>query len=217
MISFFTIMKNALRSVTIWVIMINITVFLVQMILGDAFTNAFMLISSDVYTRPWILLTSMFLHGDINHILFNMYGLFLFGTLLEGRIGSKRFLYLYLFTGIMASYLASFFYPAALGASGAVMGIVGALIILMPDLQLLLFFIIPMPLWIAGIVWAAIDAIGILFPMGVANIAHLAGMGVGLLYGFYLKKKKVKYQKKFVSKSHLDEDDIDEYMKTGRI
>jgi len=206
-----------LKNVALSLIAVNVTVFILQQVLGNSFTEAFLLISSDIWHRPWILLTSMFLHGSFNHILFNMYGLMIFGPLLEQKIGSKRFLTIYLFSGLVAALLSSLFYARALGASGAIMGIIGALVVLMPDLRLLLFFIIPMPLWMAGIVWIAIDAWGVLVPSGVANIAHLIGMGTGMMYALYIKKEGKKYQKKFSKKDHLDEIDIEEYMKSGRI
>jgi len=210
-------MKLEIKSAVIPLLAINILVFALQIILGSKFTDSFILVSSDIFARPWILLTSMFLHAGINHIVLNMYALLIFGQILEQRIGAKRFLFIYLLSGIAAAFLSSFFYSSALGASGAVMGVIGALIILMPDLQLLLFFVVPMPLWIAGIIYAAMDMFGVFFPSGVGNIAHLVGMGIGLAYGFYLKKQSAKFYKKFTSKKHLESEDIEEYLKTGRI
>lgn len=206
-----------LRTVIIPLIMLNIIVFILQIVLGSWFTNSFMLISKDVLTRPWILLTSMFMHGGINHIFFNMYGLLIFGPLLEQRIGWKKFLFIYLLSGLLAAIGAAFFYPAALGASGAIMGMIGTLIILMPELRLLFFFIIPMSLRTAGIIWALIDTIGVFVPSGVGNIAHLVGMGVGLVYGVLLKSKKKQYHRRFSSKAHMDVSDVEEYLRTGRI
>ncbi len=204
-------------NASLGMIIATVFVFMLQIFLGRNFTEALLLISDEVWKRPWILATSMFLHGGVNHILYNMYGLMIFGPLLEQKIGSKRFLFLYLFSGIVAAMLSTLFYDRALGASGALMGVIGALVILMPDLRLLLFFFIPMPLWMAGIVWALIDAWGVLMPSGVANIAHLVGMGTGVLYGLYVRKQGKTFQRKFSKKEHLDELDIEEYMKSGRI
>lgn len=210
-------MRPILKSVVLPLVMINIGMFIAELILGTSFITSFMLISKDLFSRPWILLTSMFLHADVNHIFFNMYGLFIFGPLLEQRIGPERFLFIYMFSGLVAGFLASFFYPAALGASGAIMGMLGVLIILMPELRLLFFFVIPMPLWMAGIVWTIIDTFGIFVPSGVANVAHLAGMAMGLLFGVYLKLVKKKYVRRFSSKTHLDSSDVDEFLRSGRI
>ncbi|MEK6983085.1 MAG: rhomboid family intramembrane serine protease [Nanoarchaeota archaeon] len=210
-------MKFEIKSAVMPLIALTAIVFMLQIILGNSFTSSYMLISRDVFSRPWILLTSIFLHGSINHLLFNMYGLWIFGSYVESRIGAKRFLLIYLVSGTVAAFLSSFFYERALGASGAVMGIIGTLIILMPDLGLLLFFVIPMPLWLAGVLYALLDLIGVFFPSGVGNIAHLAGMGLGLLYGLHLKKQKTKFDRKFTSKKHLESEDVEEYLKTGRI
>jgi membrane associated rhomboid family serine protease len=210
-------MKFQIRTAVMPIIGINILFFILQMVLGISFTEAFMLISSDIFTRPWILLTSMFLHGGLNHLFFNMYGLLLFGPILEHRIGAKKFLLIYLISGLIAAFFSSFFYTRALGASGAIMGMLGALIILMPNLRLLFLFIIPMPLWVAGIIWILIDSFGIFFPSNIGNIAHLVGIGCGLLFGLYLKKQRKKFNRKFESKTHMDVEDIEEYLKSGKI
>lgn len=209
--------KFQIHSVIMPLILVNVIFFALQFILGAHFTDSFLLASEDIFSRPWILVSYMFLHGNPTHLLFNMWALFIFGPLLEQRIGPKRFLLLYFGSGIIAGILSSFFYSRALGASGAIMGMLGTLIILMPDLQILLFLIIPMPLWIAGIIFALIDLLGVVYPSGVGNIAHLVGLGIGLLYGLYLKKENKKFHKKFSAKKHLDKEDINDYLKTGRI
>ncbi len=213
-------MKIEIKTAVKPIIIANILFFILQVILGRMginFTEAFMLISSDIFSRPWILLTSMFLHGGLNHILFNMYALILFGPLLEYKIGAKKFLFIYLLSGIVAAFFSSFFYTRALGASGAIMGMLGAIIILMPNLRLLFLFFIPMPLWIAGVIWILIDFFGIFMPSNIANIAHLVGIACGLLFGLYLKRQRKQYNKKFTSKTHMDVKDMEEYLKTGII
>lgn len=210
-------MNFQIKTAAFPVIIITVLIFILQIILGNDFTASFVLISKDIFTRPWILLTSIFLHGSPMHLVFNMYALAMFGPLLEQKIGAKRFLFVYLTSGLIASFLSSFFYSSTLGASGAIMGMIGVLIILMPDLHLLLFFVIPAPLWLAGIIFALVDVLGVFFPSNVGNIAHLVGLGVGLLYGLYLKKQKHTYHKKFSSRNHLNEEDLEEYFRSGRI
>ena len=210
-------MKFQIKTAVFPILVVTIAVYILQIIFGNSFTASFILVSKDIFTRPWILLTSMFLHGSPMHLVFNMYALAMFGPLLEQKIGAKRFLFVYLATGFIASFLSSFFYSSALGASGAIMGMLGVLIILMPDLPLLLFFVIPTPLWLAGVIFALIDLFGVFFPSNVGNIAHLFGLGAGLLYGLHLKKQKQRFHKKFSSKKHLNEEDLEEYLKTGRI
>ena len=210
-------MKIEFKNAVIPLFALNIFFFILQVTLGDNFTNSYMLISSDIFSRPWIVVTYMFLHGGIYHLLLNMYVLLMFGSLLEERIGTRRFLFIYLVSGIIAAILSSFFYGRALGASGAISGILGVLIILMPDLTLLFFFVVPMPLWIFGIIYVLIETFGIFVPSGIGHIAHLVGLAIGLGYGLTLKKEKRTYYKKFSSKKHLDTDDIEEYLRTGKI
>ncbi len=209
-----------LRSVVLPIILINIFVFILQMVFGNSLTASISLLGGQVFLRPWTVLTHMFVHANFTHIFFNMYALFLFGPLLEQKIGYKRFLLAYFGAGIIAGIIAGAFLPAgqiALGASGAIMGVLGAVIILMPNLRLLFFFVIPMPLWLAGIIWAAIDFFGVVAFSGIGNIAHLVGLGVGLLYGLTLREKRRTFSKKFSKKAHLDDSDIDEYLKSGRM
>jgi membrane associated rhomboid family serine protease len=218
-------MKIKTNSVIMPIVIVNIIVFILQIAI-NGFSDLFILDPSQLITRPYMIFTSMFLHGSINHIFWNMYGLMMFGPLLEQKIGSKRFLFIYLLSGVLASIghvvLSIFIFGnalPALGASGAIMGMLGVLIILMPDLKLLFMFFIPMSLRTAGIVWAILDILGVIGigKSGIGNLAHLTGMVSGLLYGFYLKKKKSKFNKKFQTKSHITAEDLKEYMKTGKI
>jgi len=210
-------MRFKIKTAVMPIFIINIAFFILQISLGNRFTESFMLVSSDIFSRPWIILTYMFLHGGIYHLLLNMYVLLMFGNLLEQRIGTKRFLLIYFISGIIAALLSSLFYARALGASGAIAGILGVLIILMPELQILLFFVAPVPLWMFGIIYVLIETFGTFVPSGIGHIAHLVGLGCGLLYGLHLKKEKRKYYRKLYSKKHLEEGDIDEYLRTGRI
>ena len=209
------------KSAVIILVIANVIAFGLQLFLGDWFTELFILRRGDLLVRPWTLFTSMFLHGGLSHLLFNMYALFLFGGLVEQRIGKKRFFMVYFVSGLLAALIGSFVYRGALGASAAIMGIVGVLIILNPDLKLLLFFVIPMSLRTAGIFWILLDLFGTFNPSnGVANMAHLIGIFTGLIYGKYIKKKSVKVKKKIFrpkEKLVLDEDDMENYMKYGRI
>ena len=207
------------RNAAISILAVNIVFFLLQIIV-PGFTESFILVGSDVLSRPWILVTSMFLHGGFYHILVNMYMLLVFGQLLEQQIGTKRLLMLYFGSGVLASLLSVLFYGPklhALGASGAIMGIMGTLIILMPSLRLLVFFVVPAPLWMVGILYIMLDFFGVLYPSGIGNVAHLAGMFFGLAYGWHLKKVAAKFHRKFSKKMHMDEFDSDEYLRTGRI
>jgi membrane associated rhomboid family serine protease len=203
-------MRFNFQNAVLPLIVINVILFIVQ-IAFNGFTEIFMLVSGDIFTRPWILVTSMFLHGSPGHLIFNMYALLLFGTLIEQKIGTKRFLMIYFASGILASLGFAFFYEvllktsaSAVGASGGMMGILGITIMLLPNLRVLLFFVIPMSMRTAGILFAIIDLLGIfgIGVPGIANSAHLVGLACGVGYGVYLLKQKKHFAKRFVPRQH---------------
>jgi uncharacterized protein len=225
-------MKFRFHNAFLFLVVLNASMFLLQILLGDSFTRALLLVPEDVLTRPWILLTSMFIHGSPAHLLFNMYALFIFGGLIEQRIGTKRFVGIYLFAGLFAGALYAVFSTVpALGASGAIMAILGLAIMLLPDIQVLFFFIIPMSLRTAGIIFAAIDIIGLFNPgSGIAHLAHIGGLACGLIYGYYLIRQRKKFNVRFTRPQkkrsygrkdkdtiELDDEDIEEYIRNGRL
>ena len=80
----------------------------------------------------------------------------------------------------------------ALGASGALQGVMGTLVVLAPTLTVLVFFVIPAPLWVMVILFVLYDLFFVVAQVEgnrVANIAHLAGLAVGLAYGWSLRRK----------------------------
>lgn len=139
---------------------------------------------------PWMFVTSMFLHGGIQHIFFNMIALFFFGTYLENTIGGKNFFTLFLMGGIVGNlgYMLTASDPLipALGASGAVYGIMGALALLRPFL-IVFAYGMPLPLIVATFFYALLDFAGLFVPSGIAHGAHLAGLFVGGVAGIYLR------------------------------
>lgn len=135
----------------------------------------------------WQLITHMFLHAGLWHILFNMLALWMFGLDLERVWGARRFLYYYFFTGIGAGLLYvlvnPFSWVPSIGASGAIYGVLLAFAMLFPDRTIILYFF-PMPARYAVIVMgllAFFASVGGYQP-GINNIAHLGGILFGLLY-----------------------------------
>ena len=128
---------------------------------------------------------SMIAHANVSHLLGNLFGLFLFGLLLEGTIGSKRFVYLVVATGIAGNLAGIGSYNRVLGISGVVLGVIGALTILRPKM-LIWAFGFPMPMLLAGVIYAAIDLMGVLAPASnTGHLAHLGGLVVGAALGYY--------------------------------
>ena len=105
-------------------------VFVMQFFI-KGFTELFVLNGLSL-SQPWRFLTAIFLHGGIGHLVLNLFALVLFGSILEKFVGGKRFLGVFLVTGILANLVSFFFYNVSLGASGAIFGIIGALIFVRP-------------------------------------------------------------------------------------
>ena len=154
--------------------------------------------------RPWTLVTYMFLHGGIGHLLFNMIGLFFFGPRLEEKLGSRRFLGLYFGAGLGAA-LFSFIFAwgsPVVGASGAVYGILAGFAMFWPKEPIYIYGILPIQARVlAGIVvffslYAGISGA----EDGTAHFAHLGGLIVGAAYlklvDFRQTKDRREFQKK---------------------
>jgi membrane associated rhomboid family serine protease len=172
-------------------IVINALVFAVQMMLDGPEEKISKMIALWPYNsgffKPYQLVTHMFAHGGWLHILLNMYALWMFGTALERAWGPKRFLIFYLTCGLAAGVTQMLLSnDPAVGASGAIMGLLAAFAYLFPNTQ---FFIIPFPFPIKAkfivAIYAAYDLFGGVHPGAADNIAHFAHLG-GLVMGFIL-------------------------------
>lgn len=127
------------------------------------------------------MFTSGFLHVDISHLFFNMFTLYFFADVVIGWFGSIKFLIIYFISLVAGSLLALFFhkdepYYSAVGASGAVTGILYAAILLEPEMQLGIMFIpIPLPAYVLGIGYLLYSIYGMKSRLG--NIGHTAHFG----------------------------------------
>jgi membrane associated rhomboid family serine protease len=171
-------------------IIINALVFVAQMVFDSTWdlTNRMALYSyNSGLFEPYQLVTHMFAHGGFFHILFNMYALWMFGSVLERIWGAKKFLIFYLVCGLAAGLTQMFFVSggAAIGASGAIMGLLAAFAYTFPNTQ---FYILPFPFPIKAkymaAIYAALDLFGG-FSGSTDNVAHFAHLG-GLVMGFLL-------------------------------
>jgi membrane associated rhomboid family serine protease len=142
--------------------------------------------------RPWTFLTYMFVHGGLLHLLGNMLMLFVFGSAVEARMGSRTFLFYYLYCGVGAALFAlglSGFMGISpfVGASGAVLGLGLAYAMFWPDAELILFpFPIPIRARIFVAILAGLDVfLAIVYRNksdGVAHLAHVGGLMAGYLF-----------------------------------
>jgi rhomboid family protein len=144
--------------------------------------------------HPWTIVTNLFMHGSIWHILFNMITLYFFGTFLIRLVGTRDFLLIYFLGGIAGNLVFMLFayfniltsaFSIVIGASGAIFALGGALAVLTPKLRVFVFPIpVPMPLWVAVIGGFVL----MIFVGGVAWQGHLGGLVFGLLAGLALRR-----------------------------
>lgn len=191
-------------SVNTNIIFVNLLLFVVFTLLiysNNSYMDYIAIKPSNIFhgNYLWTFITSMFMHGGVFHLLANMFSLFFIGNLVQKIIGQKRYLWFYLISGLVAGLvfvLFSFIFQNdlntyAVGASGALFGLVGFLVVITPNLPVYVMFIpIPIKMKYAGpgillLLWL----ISITANIGIGNTAHLGGLIVGLIYGIYLKNK----------------------------
>ncbi len=178
-----------MKFYTLWLTGIIIVFFIFQSLSGG-FTDA-LILNQESFSQPWRFVSAIFLHGSLSHLVYNLFALILFGLILESLVGSKKFLLLFFITGILANLISVNFYFASLGASGAIFGIIGALAVIRPMMTIWAFGL-PMPMFVAAIIWAAGDIIQTFVPTNVGTIAHLSGIFFGVILGLFFRKKERK-------------------------
>lgn len=206
-------MLDNVPKVTKNIILVNLIVFLAYTINEDFMTRAFALFyPASQYFRIWQPVTHMFMHGGFWHIFFNMYTLFIFGSVLERMMGPKRFLEFYFICGLGAAavhmgvqFLQAQSYLSAIaegsqaavakyhqlkliptvGASGAIYGLLIGYAMLFPESRLTLIF---PPVSLSARTWVLIF-VGIELFTGITGtadgVAHFAHLG-GMLFGYIL-------------------------------
>ena len=186
------------RTVTTALILVNVVVYLADLLAEGKISRA---LSVSVWTLShplywWQFLTYGFIHDprDVAHIVFNMLTLWFFGRPVEQRYGAKEFLRLYLVMLVFASLawaaVARFIEGAppeasVAGASGAVVGVVILFVLNYPREEVLLFFVLPMPAWVLGVLFVAYDVWGAVSRESGSRVAysvHLAGAAFAFLY-----------------------------------
>ena len=208
----------------------NIVIFIYEVIVTSNFSNrtAVIALFYNYGAIPDLILSgqnlgsifsSMFMHGGIAHLLGNMFFLHVFGDNLEDRFGHFKYLMLYLFWGVMAAFAHSIYAVAtgqgdipAIGASGAISGVLGAYLVFYPHAKIhtiiFAFFIttvrIPaiayIPFWfIMQLVFAFIGQSG-----GVAYLAHIGGfiIGLGTAFGWKFFSNILIKQKQYPSQNY---------------
>jgi rhomboid family protein len=171
----------------------NVLIYLLQFLSGGAVDNLFALWplqaveGQQPYFHLWQLVSYAFLHDTVNywHLLFNMFGLWMFGSGIERYVGPRRLLACY-FASVVTAALAQLTVPMmfgappgpTIGASGGVFGLILAYAVLFPKSKVAVYFVIPMPTWLFATLYAALELFqGVTGSQsGVAHFAHLGGM-----------------------------------------
>jgi len=174
------------RFYALWLCLIIIGVYLLQVII-PGFTDA-LILNKDSYFQPWRFLTSVFLHGSVVHLLYNLLALALFGSILEKFIGGRRFLLVFFLSGLLASLVSVNFYANSLGASGAIYGVLGCLALIRPRMMVWTYGM-PLPMFLAAIIWTIGSVLGIFIPSNIGHIAHLSGIVVGIVFGISIRMR----------------------------
>jgi membrane associated rhomboid family serine protease len=181
------------NGVVFWLIGANILVFLAERLFGQWRLTPYFAMIPSLVTEGWLwtFVTYMFFHSGFSHIFFNMFALFIFGTQVERRMGSREFLLFYFLTGILAGVFSFVVYyftgvqrVALMGASGAIFAVQLAYAVFFPDSIIYIWGILPLraPVMVLG--FTALETFFMVTGLAgnVAHFTHLAGFGFAWLY-----------------------------------
>jgi membrane associated rhomboid family serine protease len=189
-------------------ILINVVAFFLQHVLDPGFVDDYLAASSDAifrHGRVWELLTATFLHAWPSHILWNMLFLWMVGREMESFYGSRDFLAMYLGAAVISTLgwaVLDAFAPHAdrfqtstmIGASGAVMAVVVLYALYYPRREVLLFFILPVEMWLLVVVYLGYQVYLFVAP-GPDNKIAVASHLTGAVYGYLFKTLDLRWSR----------------------
>jgi membrane associated rhomboid family serine protease len=196
---------RAVNLNALWfLIALNVLIFIITLLRPE---TVYFLALTPAYLsqQPWTIVSAMFVHANFLHILVNMISLYFLGSFLLRAAGERSFLAVFFLGGlagnivyfvlcylVLQGFIPPLFgnpFEPAVGASGAIFAIGGALAVMVPKVPVFIFFIpVPMPLWVAIIIFLILS-----FLPGIAWQAHLGGLFLGLIAGLILKKRRQVY------------------------
>lgn len=175
-----------------FLIAVNALIFVITLVRPAEVAGSLGLTPALLSQQPWTIISSMFVHGNFTHILFNMIGLYFLGSFLIRAVGERSFLAVFFLGGLAGNVLFILLadpFSTAVGASGAIYALGGALAILVPRAPVLIFPIpVPIPLWAAILIFLLLS-----FLPGIAWQAHLGGLFLGLVAGLVLRRRRRVY------------------------
>jgi len=168
-----------------FLIALNVLIFVITLVRPQEVISLLGLTPALLSQQPWTIISSMFVHGSLWHVLFNMIALYFLGSFLIRVAGEKAFLAVFVLFAVLADPFST-----GVGASGGIFALAGALAIIVPRVPVFIFFIpIPMPLWIAVIILLLLSFVF----SKIAWEAHVGGLLLGLIAGLIFKRTRRMY------------------------
>jgi membrane associated rhomboid family serine protease len=200
--------KDGSLSVVPFLIAVNVVVFMAWVLLRDGEAESPFMAQNFLVSwtglaegRFWILITSVFSHNVFWHLFLNMLVLSSFGPIIEKVLGLPRFLMFYFCAGVISSLCHALVSAwiigqpdlSALGASGAISGVVLLFSLIFPKLKILIFGLIPVPAIWGAVLFICLDFWGLAAQaegggLPIGHGAHLGGALTGILYFLYIRK-----------------------------
>jgi membrane associated rhomboid family serine protease len=179
--------RHANLNVLWFLIALNVIIFVITLIRPE--TIYFLgLTPAYLSQQPWTIISSMFVHAGFWHILVNMISLYFLGSFLLRAAGERTFLAVFFLGGLAGNALYVLLGPPltpAVGASGAIFAVGGALAVMVPRVRVFIIPIpVPMPLWVAILIFLFLS-----FLPGIAWEAHVGGLVLGLIAGLIFKRR----------------------------
>ena len=188
-------------KITKWLIIICVIVYFI--VPADLYP-LFIFNTDTVFQRPWTLVTNAFFHANLFHLLFNCFSLFMFGSIIELRHGSKIIITLFFTSVVFANIMFGLVNPGVygLGISGFIYAIIGSAVILEPRTRVIFpigFFYTTAPVSIAGpLMFLGELVFSIGSSDGVGHVAHAAGFIIGIILAYIEKKKTRPLYEKYI-------------------
>jgi uncharacterized protein len=166
---------------------------------ADAFYNTYGFSGDNMLARPYVFVTSIFMHGSLEHLLANVFVLLFFGLAVESELGWRKMTVIFFLGAAAGDLLSLFVYPfdsIAVGASAGIFALIGVGMLVRPVDMSFYPLILPIPLALLGIAYILFNAYEFIFmpTVNISYIAHFGGFFVGIVFGIRYKgwKKSLK-------------------------
>jgi len=186
-------------KLTISLIIITTLIFIISLNNLDYFISNYGFSTSNFLGgKYYIIITSIFLHSGWSHLIYNMIALFFLGIVVEKNVGAWKYLLVYFVSGIagnLSLFIPFFGYSSdtlAIGASGAISGLVGLGAFMFPGEVVIFPTAFPIPFILAGVIFFLVNLSNLFNPSGIAYSAHLFGLLGGAFFGVVWGENRIK-------------------------